>query len=119
MPQATSLEACATPQQAASLSNDAAVIRGWKSSLSGRWLTIDAAVLGWWDLEPMAGIKIRENVPVFVVNVVNGHLDFVTGFITVFFHDKRVILVEDRLAEFAAVGFCDFNGPGFHDWTRL
>ena len=67
----------------------------------------------------MAGIEVGENMPVFVVRVVNRDLQFVAGLITVFFHDKRVILVEDCFAEFTAVRFCDFDGPNFHEWNGL
>jgi hypothetical protein len=64
----------------------------------------------------MAGIEVGEDMPVVVVNIVHGHLQSVTGFVRILFHDEAVVLVKDRLTEFAAVRLRDFYGPGFHGW---
>lgn len=62
----------------------------------------------------MPRIEIGEDVPVVVVGVVHSHLQTMAGFVRVLFHNEAVVLVKDRLTEFAAMRLCDFDGPGFH-----
>jgi hypothetical protein len=71
------------------------------------------------DFDPMAGIEIGEDVPMRIVRVVHRHVHAVAGFVGVFFKREAVILVEYGLAQFAAMGFGDFDFPGRHGIFRM
>src|SRR5260221_8426075 len=58
-------------------------------------------------------------MPVGILRVVHRDLHPVPAFVGVFFHGEAVILVQDRLAEFAAVRLGDFDFPGIHrEWGK-
>lgn len=62
----------------------------------------------------MTGIEIGEYMPVLVMDIVDGDVEFLTLRVTVLFHGKAVVLVEHGLTDLAAVRLSDFDFPGHH-----
>jgi hypothetical protein len=63
------------------------------------------------DLEPVTGIKVRENVPAWIGSVVNCDLEHLALIVVIFLGFERVVLVVDRFAQFPGVVLKKLNFP--------
>lgn len=78
---------------------------------SGLTRGLNAVIFGGWNFEPVAGIKIGEDVAMGIFRVVNHYFEHRAGLVVVFRRDQQVVFVFDGFAEFSAVGLVELDIP--------